>query len=106
MARVRNQFFRGGLFLPLNKFRSELILGGSKFNVTVLYRIKPASRSTVRWLGWAWSYICPTGMPIAWSATLDLKLYSGTILWNIECQREVGEGGGATYFRGGRLALE
>ena len=34
--RVRNQFFRGGLFLPLNKFRPELILGGSKFNVTHL----------------------------------------------------------------------
>ena len=40
-------------------------------------------------------------MPIAWSATLDLKLYSGTILWNIECQREVGEGG-----RGGHLTSE
>ena len=32
--RVRNQFFRGGAFLPLNKLRLELILGGSKFNVT------------------------------------------------------------------------
>ena len=28
-------FSGGGLFLPLNKFRPELILGGSKFNVTV-----------------------------------------------------------------------
>ena len=41
-------------------------------------------------------------MPIAWSATLDLKLYSGTILWNIECQREVGEGGQLTS-EGGAL---
>ena len=30
-------FSGGALFLPLNKFRSELILGGSKFNVTGLY---------------------------------------------------------------------
>ena len=37
--RVRNQFFRGGAFLPLNKFRPELILGGSKFNVTGLLQL-------------------------------------------------------------------
>ena len=42
-------------------------------------------------------------MPIAWSATLDLKLYSGSILWNIEYQREVGEGGGQLTSEGGDL---
>ena len=31
---VCGTIFQGGPFLPLNKFRPELILGGSKFNVT------------------------------------------------------------------------